>query len=179
MAALGLRSTQVKSVVSTLIVLAFALAVIWLDNRGADDAGSVAVESSPSSTTTGSSGAPTEPTAAGTAQVVPGSSPGPVSGTDPGSGLPWIGEDEITPEGRSTLALIDAGGPFPYPDDDGGTFGNYEGLLPRATRGYYREYTVPTPGEGDRGARRIVTGDGGEFYWTDDHYASFSRIRRE
>jgi ribonuclease T1 len=98
--------------------------------------------------------------------------------TDPESGLPWILEDELPVEGRATLALIDQGGPFPYPDKDGSTFGNFEGLLPDHPRGYYAEYTVVTPGSSDRGARRIITGDGGEYYWTEDHYASFARIAR-
>lgn len=98
-------------------------------------------------------------------------------GTDAESGLAWVAEDALPPEAAETLELIDAGGPFPY-DKDGSTFGNREGLLPGQGGGYYAEYTVPTPGEDDRGARRIVTGDGGEFYWTADHYESFERIRR-
>jgi ribonuclease T1 len=78
-------------------------------------------------------------------------------------------------EARQTLALIKAGGPFPYPRD-GTVFGNREGLLPKRERGYYREYTVKTPGAKDRGARRIVAGRGGDYYYTDDHYRSFRRI---
>jgi len=78
-------------------------------------------------------------------------------------------------EARQTLALIKAGGPFPYPKD-GAVFGNREGLLPKRNRGYYREYTVKTPGAKDRGARRIVAGRAGEFYYTQDHYRSFRRI---
>ena len=54
----------------------------------------------------------------------------------------------------------------------------YEGILPDHQRGYYREYTVVTPGLSHRGAKRIVTGDGGEFYYTANHYQSFERIRR-
>jgi ribonuclease T1 len=96
---------------------------------------------------------------------------------DPDSGLPWVREDELPPEGQGTLALIDQGGPFPY-DKDGSTFGNFEGLLPDHPRGYYAEYTVITPGSRDRGARRIIAGDGGDFYWTEDHYDSFERIAR-
>jgi ribonuclease T1 len=96
---------------------------------------------------------------------------------DPESGLPWVLEDELPVEGQGTLALIDQGGPFPY-DKDGVTFGNFEALLPDHERGYYAEYTVITPGSKDRGARRIIAGDGGEFYWTRDHYASFERIAR-
>ena len=79
-------------------------------------------------------------------------------------------------EAHATLALIKAGGPFPYAKD-GSTFGNRERLLPARGRGYYREYTVPTPGARDRGARRIVAGASDEYYYTDDHYNSFRRIR--
>ncbi|WP_338144034.1 ribonuclease domain-containing protein [Nocardioides turkmenicus] len=100
------------------------------------------------------------------------------TGTDPESGLAWIAESDLPPEGVETLELIDAGGPFPYPGKDGSTFGNREGILPEEPSGYYAEYTVPTPGSDDRGARRIVTGEGGEFYYTEDHYESFSRIDR-
>ncbi|MBM3385161.1 MAG: ribonuclease [Betaproteobacteria bacterium] len=89
-----------------------------------------------------------------------------------------IGVAALPPEARATLALIRKGGPLPH-QKDGSVFGNREGLLPRRPRGYYREYTVPTPGSRDRGARRIVAGGGaaqGEFYYTDDHYRSFRRI---
>ena len=99
--------------------------------------------------------------------------------TDAASGLPVVRLAALPPEAARTVELIDAGGPFPEPDHDGGTFGNREELLPDQPMGYYREYTVPTPGVDDRGARRIVAGDDGEeLYWTDDHYSSFSRIRR-
>jgi len=84
---------------------------------------------------------------------------------------------QLPPEARATLALIARGGPFPYPKD-GATFGNRERLLPPRPRGYYREYTVPTPGARDRGARRIVAGADAEYYYSDDHYTSFKRIRQ-
>jgi ribonuclease T1 len=77
---------------------------------------------------------------------------------------------------RQTLRLIDAGGPFPYPRKDGTVFGNRENRLPRQPRGFYREYTVLTPGASNRGARRVVQGKGGETYYTNDHYASFIRL---
>jgi ribonuclease T1 len=73
--------------------------------------------------------------------------------------------------------LIQQGGPFPFARD-GSTFQNRERLLPLKPASYYREYTVITPGANDRGARRIVAGAGGEFYYTDDHYASFREIIR-
>jgi ribonuclease T1 len=72
--------------------------------------------------------------------------------------------------------LIKQGGPFPH-KRDGVVFGNRERRLPYGPRGYYREYTVPTPGARDRGARRIVAGTRGEYYYTDDHYNTFRRIR--
>lgn len=92
---------------------------------------------------------------------------------------------QLPTEAQQTLRLIRQGGPFPYPRKDGSTFGNFEKRLPLQARGYYREYTVPTPGSRDRGARRIVAGEGragnvttsGEYYYSDDHYRSFRRIR--
>ena len=83
---------------------------------------------------------------------------------------------DLPREAQATLRLIQRGGPFPYAKD-GAVFGNREGKLPRRARGYYREYTVKTPGVRTRGARRIVAGGGREFFYTADHYNSFRRIR--
>lgn len=83
---------------------------------------------------------------------------------------------DLPVEARETVALIHKGGPFPYAKD-GAIFGNREGMLPRAKRGYYREYTVKTPGVRSRGARRIVAGASGEIYYSDDHYNRFRRVR--
>jgi ribonuclease T1 len=82
---------------------------------------------------------------------------------------------DLPREAQRTLRLIKAGGPFQYAQD-GKPFQNREMRLPRQQRGYYREYTVKTPGARDRGARRIVAGRNGEYYYTDDHYRSFRRI---
>ena len=139
--------------VSLLLVVAVVLGVWLLNGR---DPG----------TPTGSAPDPT-PTMSSTAD----------SGIDPDSGLPLVALDDLPPEAADTVRLIDSGGPFPY-DRDGATFGNREGLLPDEGFGYYREYTVETPGSDDRGARRIVGGDEDELYWTADHYASFARIER-
>lgn len=99
------------------------------------------------------------------------------------SGTPGtISATELPVQGRDMMALVYQGGPFRH-DKDGVVFGNRERLLPAHSRGYYREYTVRTPGERSRGARRIVCG--GEkpaapdaCYYTDDHYASFRKIIR-
>ncbi len=91
------------------------------------------------------------------------------------SGLPAIVVAELPDEAIEILGLIDSDGPFKY-DKDGATFQNREGLLPDEPRGYYREYTVDTPGAYNRGARRIVGGDDGERYYTADHYSSFTVI---
>jgi ribonuclease T1 len=87
---------------------------------------------------------------------------------------------QLPPQAQRTEQLIRAGGPFPYAKD-GVVFGNRERLLPRRERGHYREYTVPTPGARNRGARRIVCGGTPPTkpeacFYTDDHYASFRRI---
>jgi ribonuclease T1 len=92
-------------------------------------------------------------------------------------GLAAVRESELPAEARETLALIDRGGPFPYPQD-GTVFGNFERRLPVRERGHYHEYTVRTPGSPDRGARRLVTGRDGEIYYTDDHYDSFRAVLR-
>ncbi|WP_375490081.1 ribonuclease domain-containing protein [uncultured Jatrophihabitans sp.] len=82
----------------------------------------------------------------------------------------------LPPQAAQTVALIDRGGPFPYPRNDGVVFHNDEHHLPREPDGYYREYTVPTPGSPDRGARRLVRGQDGRFWYTGDHYASFQEV---
>lgn len=91
---------------------------------------------------------------------------------------------ELPREAGETLVLIKRGGPFPF-RKDGIVFQNRERRLPLRPRGYYTEYTVRTPGRADRGARRIVAGrgdtgspaTGGEYYYSDDHYETFRRIR--
>lgn len=95
-------------------------------------------------------------------------------GSVPGveSGLEVKGLSTLPPEAERTLRLIEDGGPFPE-RQDGTVFGNREGLLPDHERGYYREYTVPTPRLSHRGERRLVTGAEDELYYTGDHYQSF------
>lgn len=89
------------------------------------------------------------------------------------SGVPYAA---LPAEVRDTVDRILAGGPLLYPQD-GDVFVNREGLLPQRPYGYYHEYTVPTPGASDRGARRIVSGKHTEMYYSPDHYRSFKPIR--
>ena len=98
----------------------------------------------------------------------------------PAETLGTVALTALPPEARTTHRLILSGGPFPY-RKDGSVFGNRERLLPRAERGFYREYTVRTPGSPDRGARRIVCGGQQPTapeacFYTADHYASFKLI---
>lgn len=76
-------------------------------------------------------------------------------------------------EAGATWKLIESNGPFPHPRNDGVTFQNREKRLPQKDSGYYKEYTVPTPGSPDRGARRLVTGKEKEVFYTGDHYSTF------
>jgi ribonuclease T1 len=146
-----------------VLLAAAAILVVWFFTPAPDDDGAATPSPSavPSATSTDDeTGFP--PTA---------------GGVDPDSGLPYVDEAGLPAEARDVLSRIDGGGPFKYPGDDGKTFENREELLPDQPMGYYREYTVETAPR-VRGPRRIVTGDEDEYYWTDDHYDSFSRIER-
>lgn len=90
--------------------------------------------------------------------------------------MPTLPINKLPREAQITINLINQGGPFPY-RQDGTIFRNREKRLPPAPVGYYREYTVPTPGSPNRGARRLVTGQGNEIYYTGDHYRSFVRVQ--
>lgn len=94
--------------------------------------------------------------------------------------LDVIAVSQLPTEAQYTLKRIKRGGPFPYAKD-GVVFGNYEGLLPKQKRGYYHEFTVKTSGARNRGPRRIIAGGdpatSGEYYYTDDHYTTFRRIK--
>jgi guanyl-specific ribonuclease Sa len=96
-------------------------------------------------------------------------------GPAPRAGIGAVAEAALPPEARETISRIRQGGPFPG-RRDGVVFENRERRLPPRARGYYREYTVPTPGARDRGARRIVAGGAGELYYSGDHYRSFRRV---
>lgn len=161
-----------KTLVSVLSFV-LAVAVAWLVADGGDQATAPTVTSaSTESTATPVTDRTTAPSATSdeTGATVGSSATVP-------DGFEAVTLDELPPEALDTIALIDDGGPYPYGADDE-VFQNREGLLPDRSRGYYREYTVETPGSDDRGARRIVTGEDGEMYYTDDHYESFRWVVR-
>lgn len=91
------------------------------------------------------------------------------------SGFEVVPLSSLPPEATDTANLIEQGGPFPYPED-GTVYENREGVLPACASGYYHLYTVPTPGAPDRGERRLITGQGGEHYYTADGYATFVQV---
>lgn len=99
------------------------------------------------------------------------------SATRPLGSLAVVALAGLPPAAAETVERLRAGGPYPY-RQDGAVFENRERRLPAQPSGYYREYTVPTPGAGDRGVRRIVAGSRGELYWSPDHYDSFFEIAR-
>lgn len=146
------------------IVVALAAALVGM--AGCRSGGEATVESGG-----GGSFAVEDATQSGTGAPVTGSLPA-------FSDLPPILVTELPSEALDTLDSIAAGGPYPF-DRDGLVFENREGLLPPEPLGHYQEFTVVTPGDSTRGARRIVAGADGELYYTADHYASFFEIRPE
>lgn len=156
--------------VGLLVVAVVVLAAVWWLGRGSSDTGDPSAVR-PGTTASSSAGSSTS--------SAPSASRSGGSGTtDPASGLPTVARADLPREARRTLDLVAAGGPFPY-ERDGVVFQNRERILPPQPRGWYHEYTVPTPGEGDRGARRIVTGRDGVVYWSPDHYATFSVVEED
>lgn len=152
----------------------FTVAVIFFAAFGLSACGSVTSNNAkntiaPIATAQISTPTASAPRASATPRVVTPTRPARVNG------FQTIARDELPRQAIETLTLIERGGPFPY-RQDGQIFQNREGILPKKARGYYHEYTVETPGSEDRGARRIVTGEQGELYYTSDHYNSFKVI---
>ncbi|CAA9292215.1 MAG: Guanyl-specific ribonuclease [uncultured Friedmanniella sp.] len=166
-------TSRLRAVGAVVALVLLGLLLLW-GGTGVDT-----VPASPASPA--GSGPPTRQGAAPSSvapSTLPPSTRATSTGVDSETGLPVVTLASLPREAHRTVELIERGGPFPYAKD-GSVFGNRERLLPIRPSGWYREYTVPTPGEDDRGARRIVTGDGDrQLFWTDDHYASFARIRR-
>ena len=163
------RSWLGGAVLVVLVVLAAWL--LWPGSSSPDSTPSVASPNARPASATASRSSPRPSTTTGGA-------------VDPETGLRWVELSALPSQARQTATLINQDGPYPY-SRDGIVFGNRQRLLPNERSGWYHEYTVPTPGSSDRGARRIVTGgpsgatvsSGLEFFYSDDHYDSFRRIR--
>jgi ribonuclease T1 len=117
------------------------------------------------------SSSPAPSSSAGSSASAPAKGGAAVPGAD--SGLPVKALSALPAQAADTWKLIEKGGPYPYPRNDDVVFENREKRLPGKKSGYYHEYTVKTPGSADRGARRLITGQARELYYTGDHYASF------
>lgn len=161
--------TPASAVLGFVVAAVMGLLVLWTQDEAVElpGAGAPSTASSPTHDFT----VTTTPTVDPTGRAGTGAS------TDPESGLPLVRLADLPPGASEAVERIDRGGPFPFPDDDAGVFENREELLPDRPVGHYREYTVRGR-PGDRGPLRIVAGEDGELYWTEDHYRSFSRIER-
>ena len=159
MAGMG-AAQKIAAVALTLLFLIAAMAFLSRGSNGS-------ATSTPDRSTTGFS----PETYASDGSASPG------GGGAQDDGLPVVAPSQLPDEARRTIDLIDEDGPYPYARD-GVVFRNSEGRLPTHPRGWYHEYTVRTPGESDRGARRIIKGKDGTMYYTPDHYRSFSRVQR-
>lgn len=173
----GRRKTVIGSIVGVVVVLVGGYFGVDLAGGGDDSASTTTQAATPS--------APTS-TAQGTAAQGSAASSGSTGSTGSGSTASDADGDDCAVDTLPEQAdeVIDAildGGPFDHGTDDGKHFGNYEGILPKETSSYYREYTVDTPGLSHRGTRRIIVGGGSDtdpdvWYYTGDHYASFCSI---
>jgi ribonuclease T1 len=138
-------------VAAVLAAIAALVIVIIVNHQGSSGLGSAAAE-------------PFRPASTGTT-------------VQPPAGMPTVPLAQLPVEARDVVSKIDSGASFKY-RQDGSTFSNREKRLPPERSGYYREYTVVTPGSPDRGPRRIISGRQGELYYTPDHYVSFQWIVR-
>jgi ribonuclease T1 len=168
------------SQIVTLVAVVAALIAVWWLGRGEEAKPTSAPITSPSPTPTPT---PTPipipiptPIPTPTPTPIPTPIPTPSPSPSPSLDLRSISNPDERAAITTVVAAIDRGGPFPY-RKDGATFENREQRLPSHARGYWREYTVPTPGSPDRGARRLVGGDRRELYYSRDHYRSFIAIR--
>ncbi|MFF4338312.1 ribonuclease [Kitasatospora sp. NPDC001540] len=170
------RNRLIGLVAVVLIGIVAGIAALLNGGNGGSGPDGASAAKSPSAASAGSAAATRGGTAGAPKPSAPAKSPTARATwvpTDPA--LADVCRSELPAQALDTLGLIARGGPYPY-RSDGIVFENREGRLPRRGSGYYHEFTVVTPGSGDRGTRRIVTGGTGEQYWTADHYATFQEV---
>ncbi len=160
------RRHQWTGVVAGIVAMVLVGVLLWEHRNAAApvDATPRVTATTDGESATRSAGRPQSPAARGGANV------------DQASGLPYVAESKLPAEAHDTLVAIRHGGPFRFPRNDGATYHNLNRVLPPRRDGYYREYTVVTPGASNRGTRRIIVGSNGEMYYTGNHYDTFSRI---
>jgi len=168
------RTRGPRNAVVAVALLALVLVVVLTRLVGGGPEGS-----GPGSAGPGTSASPAPSSSSSTSsRSATTRAPSAAATRDPETGLRVVALSSLPREAQQTVALVERGGPFPY-RQDGATFGNRERRLPSHPNGWYREYTVVTPGEDDRGPRRIVTGDDDrQVFYTGDHYGSFVRVAR-
>ena len=174
LAGMGIGRKIATIALAVLAVIAL-LAVLTGRGGGGGASSSPSSKFSPATYSDGPSGSSSGPSAGGSGRASSGATASGTSGD--GDAADVVPVAQLPAQARATLKLIDAGGPFPY-SRDGIVFANREGRLPKHPRGWYHEYTVETPGESDRGARRLIQGKDGTIYYTGDHYESFRRVQR-
>lgn len=163
----GMRPGQKIASVALLLLALIAL-IAFAAGRGGGSGSGEAPSAGFTRASYGASGADSTPTTSGPSSAR-------ASRTSQAGGV--VSVDDLPAQARETIALIDAGGPYPY-SRDGIVFGNFEHQLPAQARGWYHEYTVKTPGASSRGTRRIIVGKDGAMYYTDDHYRTFRKVDR-
>lgn len=165
------RSTTAQNA-AILVAVALVLLFAYLWSSTGDNVSAPTTAPTPSSTSHQAPASPRGTTPNGDTTTTSRSAR---STTTPQAHPDWTPLSELPPEAAKTWALITTDGPFPF-DRDGVVFSNFERRLPIKSRSYYHEYTVVTPGERDRGARRLIVGAEKDVWYTDDHYETFRRI---
>ncbi|MFF7457314.1 ribonuclease domain-containing protein [Kitasatospora sp. NPDC008115] len=166
------------TVLAVLFCAIAAVAGYVVSDGTGDGTPKAAASSTGPAAASGTASAPSAPKPSAPKPSAPATPPAATAATtwvpaDPA--MPDVCRTRLPGQALDTLGLIAKGGPYPY-RSDGIVFENRENRLPRKASGYYHEFTVVTPGSADRGARRVVTGDSGEQYWTADHYGTFQEI---
>lgn len=178
------RTLQILVVVLSLALLAacFRIYSMSSENKSTANNGTVSTQKNSSNRSAANASGSSSPSV----QNVAPNNNAMGQGNHYANGITTIDYAALPKEAQTVIQMIQKRASFPY-RQDGQTFSNRERVLPSQSRGYYQEYTVPTPGADNRGARRIVSGLGntgdnatsGEYYYTSDHYRSFARVRME
>lgn len=174
---------RLLAILGSIVGLVVVVALAWNDpapgRDGTARSAGTALDSAPTSTSSTAATGPgrTTTTTSREARRTTTTGRGARSTARPSDGRS-VALSRLPNEAADTWALVESDGPFPF-DRDGVVFGNFEGHLPRRARGYYREYTVVTPGLDHRGARRLVVGEDGDVWYTDDHYETFQPVDTE